>query len=112
MLESGRPKASIDGRFEGSLDQLESIKEYEINGALEVGVEKQLICFLSKNQDIFAWASKDVLRIYLNFLFHFLSIVSETHLLSQKKKKLGKEKRKEVKEETDKLLAVHFIREV
>ncbi|RDX75252.1 hypothetical protein CR513_44896, partial [Mucuna pruriens] len=81
-------------------------------GALEVGVEKQLIHFLSENQDVFTWSPKDMPRINLDFLFHCLSIVLGNRPVFQKKRKLREEKRTIVKEEMGKLLAACIIREV
>ncbi|RDX70362.1 hypothetical protein CR513_50396, partial [Mucuna pruriens] len=51
-----------------------STKTTKIGGGLGSEEEKQMICFLKKNKDIFAWAPKDMSEIDLDFLCHQLSI--------------------------------------
>jgi len=50
--------------------------------------------------------------IYLGIIYHKLTICPQAKPISQKKKKMGEEWRKVVKEEVDKLLLANFIREV
>ncbi|RDX67171.1 hypothetical protein CR513_53981, partial [Mucuna pruriens] len=71
-----------------------------------------MVSFLKKNRDIFAWTLEDVLEIDPDFLCHRLSIALEARPISQKKRKMGDEKRKAASEETRKLLAANFIQEV
>ncbi|RDX84658.1 hypothetical protein CR513_34258, partial [Mucuna pruriens] len=74
--------------------------------------EADLTRCLQQNHDVFAWALKDIPRIDPNFMSHRLSVVQEAQSVMQKKRKQGEEKRKAIKEETGKLLAADFIREV
>ncbi|RDX76145.1 hypothetical protein CR513_43898, partial [Mucuna pruriens] len=68
--------------------------------------EDQLVVFLRKNRDAFAWGPKEMSGIDLDFLCHRLSII----LGARKKRKMGDEKRRVEKEKIGKLLAAHFIR--
>ncbi|RDX88965.1 Retrovirus-related Pol polyprotein from transposon 17.6, partial [Mucuna pruriens] len=74
--------------------------------------EADLIRCLQQNRDVFAWAPEDMPGIDPSFMSHRLSIIPDARPVMQKKRKQGEEKRKAIKEETGKLLAVDFIREV
>ena len=50
--------------------------------------------------------------IHPNIICHKLAIYAQAKLVSQKKRKMGEERRKTIKEEVDKLLHANFIREV
>ncbi|RDX93270.1 hypothetical protein CR513_24490, partial [Mucuna pruriens] len=84
----------------------------KIGASLKEEVKKQLVRFLFENRDIFAWFPEDMPGIDPYFMCHHLSISPRTRPMSQKKRKLGEEKRKSTKEKINKLLAVHFIIEV
>ncbi|RDY08045.1 hypothetical protein CR513_07759, partial [Mucuna pruriens] len=74
--------------------------------------EAELVRCLQQNSDVFAWAPEDMPGIDPKFMSHRLSITDDAWPVVQKKRKQGKEKRRAIKEETDKLLKVGFIREV
>jgi len=63
---------------------------------------------LRRNTDLFAWQPSDMPGILLGIICIFL----QAKPISQKKMKIGEERRKAVKEEVDKLLHANFIREV
>ncbi|RDX61810.1 Retrovirus-related Pol polyprotein, partial [Mucuna pruriens] len=65
-----------------------------------------------QNSDVFSWTPEDMPGIDPKFINHRLSIVDGARPVVQKKRKQGEEKRKAIKEETDKLLRAGFIREV
>ncbi|RDX92876.1 hypothetical protein CR513_24939, partial [Mucuna pruriens] len=96
----------------GSTNRPKSVRKNEDWGALKFKMERQLIRFLLKNRDVFTWSPEDMPGIDPNFLYHHLSFAPRTCPMSQKKRNLEEEKRIEAKEETSKLLATHFIREV
>ncbi|RDY08522.1 hypothetical protein CR513_07238, partial [Mucuna pruriens] len=84
-----------------------------VRGSLEVEEEKKIVRFLIENWDIFAWTPEDMPGIDVDFLCHRLSVAMGAHLVSQKKRKLGEEKRRSTKDKTSKqLLATRLIREV
>ncbi|RDX98558.1 hypothetical protein CR513_18499, partial [Mucuna pruriens] len=62
--------------------------------------------------DVFAWAPKDMPGIDPKFMNHRLSIADGAQPVVQKKRKQGEEKRRAIRDETDKLLKAGFIREV
>ncbi|RDX86157.1 Retrovirus-related Pol polyprotein from transposon opus, partial [Mucuna pruriens] len=77
---------------------LELHKKTKIGGSLDASAERELV--------------QDMLGIDLDFLCHRLSIFLGVRLISQKKGRLGEEKKKAAKEETIGLLQARFIREV
>ncbi|RDY06982.1 Retrovirus-related Pol polyprotein from transposon 17.6, partial [Mucuna pruriens] len=75
--------------------------------------ESRLVSFLRENRDMFAWSPVDMLGIDTEFICHRLSISLGFRPVAQRQKQLGEEKRRVVKEETKKLLAVvpHLVGE-
>jgi len=63
------------------------------------------------NTDLFAWSAADLPGVDPLVASHKLSIYKEAHYISQKKCKLGEERRLAAKVEADKLLSVGFIEE-
>ncbi|RDX65635.1 hypothetical protein CR513_55696, partial [Mucuna pruriens] len=74
--------------------------------------ESRLVSFLWMNRDVFAWAPVDMPGIDLEFMCHCLSVLPTSRSIAQRRIKLGEEKRKAAWEETCKLLAAWFIREI
>ncbi|RDX98137.1 hypothetical protein CR513_18988, partial [Mucuna pruriens] len=74
--------------------------------------EAELIRCLQQNSDVFAWVPEDMPGIDPKFMNHRLSIADGAQPVVQKKRKQGEEKRRAIREETDKLLKAGFIREV
>jgi len=60
---------------------------------------------LVSNTDLFAWSVANLLGVDPLVASHKLSIYKETRYISQKKRKLGKERRLTTKDEADKLLS-------
>ncbi|RDX99077.1 hypothetical protein CR513_17926, partial [Mucuna pruriens] len=73
--------------------------------------EDELVQCLRRNSDVFAWSPQDMLGINPEFMSHRLSIINGARPVMQRKRKQGEEKRRAIKEETDKLLNAGFIRE-
>ncbi|RDX77843.1 hypothetical protein CR513_41962, partial [Mucuna pruriens] len=67
---------------------------------------------LSENWDAFPWSSTDMPNIDLDFLCLHLSIAPGICPISQKKRRLGEEKRRMAKAEIARLLQAGFIQEV
>jgi len=61
--------------------------------------------------DLFAWSAVDLPRVDPQVVVHKLSIYKEARYVSQKKRKLGEERRLAAKVEAEKLLKVDFIEE-
>jgi len=66
---------------------------------------------LINNTDLFAWSAADLPGVDPQVASHKLSIYKEARYVSQKKRKLGEERRQAAKVEADKLLSVGFIEE-
>jgi len=66
---------------------------------------------LVSNTDLFAWSAADLPGVDPLVASHKLSIYKEARHISQKKHKLGEERRLAAKAEADKLLSVGFIEE-
>jgi hypothetical protein len=59
-------------------------------------LECKLICFLRLNDDLFAWTSADMPGIDSDFIFQNLMIDPRSKPDSQKKRKMGEERREAV----------------
>lgn len=67
---------------------------------------------LTQNKDIFVCTVADMPEIHPDVISHKLSLFKDTRSVSQKKRRMGAEKRRAVDEEVCKLLEAGFIREV
>lgn len=67
---------------------------------------------LTKNVDLFALTVADMLGVKSDVITHHLSVYKEAGLIAQKKIKLGEERRKAARVETDKLVQAGFIQTV
>ncbi|RDY05175.1 Retrovirus-related Pol polyprotein from transposon 17.6, partial [Mucuna pruriens] len=74
--------------------------------------ERMLIAILTANRDIFAWTAQDMPGVDPEFMSHQLSVNENAKPISQKKRKMGEEKREAASQETRKLMAAGFVREV
>lgn len=75
-------------------------------------VEERLRATLWRNRDVFAWTVADMSGIHPSVMSHKLSIYKEARPVSQKKRKMGEEKKKVVEGEVNKLREAGFIKEV
>ena len=64
---------------------------------------------LIKNADLFAWTAVDIPGVKPDVITHRLSVFKEARPIVQKKRKLGEERHKAAREETDKLVQAGFI---
>ena len=83
-----------------------------LSGDLTSHEHRRIVDVLHRDMDLFAWQPSDMLGIQPSIICHKLVICPQAKPISQKKKKMGEEWRKAVKEEVDKLLNANFIREV
>ncbi|RDX72699.1 hypothetical protein CR513_47775, partial [Mucuna pruriens] len=77
--------------------RLEPHQRTKIEASLDPRVEGELVRVLKENRDAFAWTPADMLGIDPDFLCHRLSISLGAHPVSQKKRRLGNEKKRVVK---------------
>ncbi|XP_014515522.1 uncharacterized protein LOC106773337 [Vigna radiata var. radiata] len=79
---------------------------------LHEGETARLGNLLVRNKDLFAWTTFDMPGIHPDIISHKLSVFRDAKLVSQRKRRLGIEKRRAVDEEVGKLFEAGFIREV
>ena len=109
------PRIGRDVRLEPVEDTtpLELPNGHSIN--LDTGLnsdERAIITpILINNTDLFAWSAADLPGVDPQVASHKLSIYKEARYVSQKKRKLGEERRQAAKVEADKLLSAGFIEE-
>jgi len=71
-----------------------------------------LINVLHKNKDLFSSSVADMSRINPNVITHKLAICRSTKSITQKRRRLGEDKRMATIEETEKLLQTGFIEKI
>jgi len=109
------PKIGRDVRLEPVEDTtpLELPNGHSINLGTGLNSDERatITPILINNTDLFAWSAADLPGVDPQVASHKLSIYKEARYVSQKKRKLGEERRKAAKVEADKLLSVGFIEE-
>ena len=83
-----------------------------VGANLEEKNKKDLVQFLKKNTDVFAWSHEDMPGIDPSVITHNLNICSSFKPVQQKKRVFAPERDNAIKDEVQKLMAVKFIREV
>ncbi|KFK24493.1 hypothetical protein AALP_AAs49847U000100 [Arabis alpina] len=84
----------------------------EIGATLDEDLKKELVAFLRKNINTFAWAAEDMPGIDINVTSHELNVDPTFKPIKQKRRKLGPERAKAVNDEVERLLRVGSITEV
>ena len=74
--------------------------------------KQDLIGFLKKNTDVFAWSHKDMLRIDPSVITHRLNVSPSYKPVYQKKRVFAPERDNAIKKEVYKLVTAEFVREV
>ena len=87
-------------------------KMVTINATLESEEEKELLKFLRKNEDVFAWSASDLRGVSRDIIEHRLDINPNIKPKKQKFRKMADEKVAAVKAEIQRLLDANVIREV
>ena len=75
-------------------------------------VHHELMTFLRKNQDVFAWSHRDMPGIDASIIVQRLNVSPSSTPVPQKKRVFVQERDKVITEEVRKLLEADFIREV
>ena len=83
-----------------------------VGADLEAKIKRDLICFLKRNKDVFAWSHEDMPGIDPSVITHRLSIYPSSKPVRQKKRVFAPERDNAVKEEVQKLIVAKFIREI
>ena len=84
----------------------------KIGGALKSEEEELLGAVILENKDLFAWSIADMPSVHPDVMSHKLAIFREARPVAQKKRKMGEELRRAVKEEVRNLEGAGFIREI
>jgi len=113
--EDLEPKVGRDVRLElvEETSPLELPNGHSINLGTGLNSDERAIItpILTSNTDLFAWSAADLHGVDPQVASHKLSIYKEARYVSQKKRKLGEERRLAAKVEADKLLNAGFIEE-
>ena len=94
------------------LDERNLERYTRVGADLERKNKKDLVQFLKKNIDVFAWSHEDMLGIDPGVITHRLNICSSFKPVRQKKRVFAPKRDNAIKEEVQKLMAAKFIREV
>jgi len=87
-------------------------KTTKVGKELQQSLKDELVKFLKKNLDIFAWSHEDMSGIDERVIVHCLNVNPKKKPIQQKRRVFNPERNKAVMEEVKNLLAARFIREV
>ena len=102
------------------IEVLEDVLLYESNlekftrigTSMEEKTKWDLVRFLKRSTNVFAWTHEDMSGIDLNLVTHRLNVSSSYQPVHQKKRVFASRRDNAIKEEVHKLVTVEFIREV
>ena len=94
------------------LDESNLERYTRVRADLEEKDKKDLVQFLKKNIDVFAWSHEDMPGIDPSVITHRLNICPFFKLVRQKKRVFTSERDNTIKDEVQKLMAAKFIRVV
>ncbi|GAU32939.1 hypothetical protein TSUD_153560 [Trifolium subterraneum] len=107
---------------EGRVSPIEDLEEIKIGSephqvtnigtTLPAEEKDKVIETLRRNVDLFAWHPKDMPGIDESIITHKLAIHPDAKPVSQRKRKVGEERRAAIDEEVDKLRKANFIEEI
>ena len=95
-----------------SLDESNPKRCTRVGVDLEGKIKEDLVQFLKKNIDVFAWSHEDMPGIDPSVITHRLNVCPSFKPIRQKKRVFAPERDNAVKDEVQKLIAAKFIREV
>ena len=79
---------------------------------MEEKTKQDLVQFLKKSIDVFAWSHEDMPGIDLSVITHRLNVYPSSKPVCQKKRVFALKRHNAIKEEIQKLTTAEFIREV
>ncbi|XP_050243637.1 uncharacterized protein LOC126692173 [Quercus robur] len=95
-----------------SLDEDNPERCTRVGADLEEQIKKDLVQFLKKNIDVFAWSHENMPGIDPSVITHRLNVCPSSKPVRQKKRVFAPEKDNAIKDEVQKLMVAKFIREV
>jgi hypothetical protein len=87
-------------------------KKVRIGSQLPQLVKEDLVAFLRRNSDVFAWSHEDMPGIDPSVFIHKLNVDLNHRPVKQRRMNFAAERNPAVAEEVEKLLKARFIREV
>ncbi|XP_077232452.1 uncharacterized protein LOC143869779 [Tasmannia lanceolata] len=87
-------------------------KLVSIGSTLSDDSREELVLFLRKNADIFAWAPAGMPEIDPDVIVHKLSVDPTCRPVKQKRRHFAPERQRAIREEVEKLLRADFIQEI
>jgi hypothetical protein len=113
------PREEFQDRRVSPIEELEKVQicseahqTTSIGTSMQPEEREKILATLKKNIDLFAWHPSDMPGIDETIITHKLSISPETKPVSQKKRKVGEERREAINEEVAKLKEAGFIEEI
>ena len=94
------------------LDENNPKKYTKIKASMERKTKQDLVQFLKKSIDIFAWSHEDMSGIDPSVITHRLNVYPSSKLVRQKKRVFAPKQDNAIKEEVQKLTTTKFIQEV
>ncbi|XP_075633765.1 uncharacterized protein LOC142606268 [Castanea sativa] len=94
------------------LDEGDHEKFTKIGTSMEEETKQDIIQFLRKSIDVFAWSHEDMSGNDPNVITHCLNVYPSSKPIRQKKRVFAHKRDKAIKEEVQKLITTEFIREV
>ena len=94
------------------LDKSNLEKFTRIGTSMEEKTKQDLVQFLQKSTDVFAWSHEDMPGIDPSVITHRLNVSPSYKPIHQKKKMFAPEQDNAIKEEVHNLVTTEFIREV
>ena len=111
-IKEKRVMAEVTEALENiSLDENNLERYTRVGADLKEKTKQDLIRFLKKSIDVFAWSHEDMPGIDPNVITHRLNVYLSSKLVRQKKRVFAPERDNAIKEEVQKLTTVKFIRE-
>ena len=95
-----------------SLDESNLERCIRVGVDLERKIKEDLVQFLKKNIDVFAWSHEDMPGIDPSVITHRLNVCPSFKPVRQKKRVFAPERDNAIKDKVQKLMAAKFIREV
>ena len=95
-----------------SLDENNPKRYTRVRADLEENIKKDLVRFLKKNIDVFAWSHEDMSGIDPSVITHHLNISPSSKPVWQKKRVFAPERDNAIKDEVQKFIVAKFIQEV
>ncbi|XP_061338547.1 uncharacterized protein LOC133285354 [Gastrolobium bilobum] len=106
-VHHGGPSSPPRLKEGGTKDQSLKACRREVN-LVELDVREELL----ENRDVFAWKASEIPGIDPTFCCHKLSMYPGSRPVSQKKRKIGSDRRHALNEHVDELLAAGFVSEI